>query len=53
MTETEEGSMEDFYKSIATPSWWIGVVIVSIAVNIVSVYVKSLIERLSAKLGGA
>ncbi len=45
--------MEEFYKSISTPSWWIGVVVVGIVVNIVSVYVKSLVERVSLKIGGA
>ena len=33
--------MDDFLKSLASPSWWIGVVLVSLLINLASAYIKS------------
>jgi len=41
--------VDDFYKNILTPSWWIGVVIVGIIINMASAYMKSLVDKFGAK----
>lgn len=45
--------MEELYKSISTPGWWIGVVFVGIVINLISTYLKVSIEAISARVGGA
>lgn len=37
--------MEEFIKSLSSPSWWIGVVIVGIVINIASAYLKNPIDK--------
>ena len=42
--------MSDFLNSLLSPSWWIGVVIVSFAINLASAYAKAPLDRLLNRL---
>ena len=37
--------MNDFFRSLSSPSWWVGVVIVGILINLVSAYLKPRLDR--------
>ena len=37
--------MSGFLSAIASPSWWISVVVVGIALNLISAYAKSALDR--------
>ena len=42
--------MEDIFKQLNSPSWWIGVVVVGIIINITSVYLKTFFEKSFSKI---
>jgi hypothetical protein len=42
--------MEDIFKSIASPNWWVGVVLVGLALNLASAYLKAPLDRLMSRL---
>jgi hypothetical protein len=37
--------MKDFFSSLSSPSWWVGVVIVGILINLISAYLKPRLDR--------
>ncbi len=41
--------MNDFLKNLSSASWWIGVVVVGLIINIVSVYIKANLDSRLAK----
>jgi len=42
--------MDELLKNLASPSWWIGVVLLSVALNLVSAYLKAPLDRALARL---
>ena len=42
--------MNEFLQNIGSPSWWVGVVVVSFIINLASAYSKPLIDRTLAGL---
>ena len=44
--------MDEFSKSISSLSWWLGVVVVGILLNIISAYLKSPLDRLFSGVSG-
>jgi hypothetical protein len=42
--------MDKFIKEISSPYWWIGVVIIGIAINIASSYLKNIIEFILSRI---
>jgi hypothetical protein len=38
--------LDDFLKGLASPSWWMGVVIVGIIINVLSAYLKKPLDKL-------
>lgn len=41
--------MSDFMQSLTSASWWIGVVVVGIAINLVSAYTKPRLDRMMSR----
>ena len=44
--------MDDFIKNFQSPAWWIGVVVVGIALNLLSAYLKTPLDRGLTLLSG-
>ena len=42
--------MSDLFNNLSSPSWWIGVVIVSFAINLASAYAKAPLDRALGRL---
>ncbi|SGY87688.1 hypothetical protein [Moritella viscosa] len=45
--------MEPFLVSLTTPSWWVGVVIVGIIINVISSYLKNPIDKILSAISGS
>jgi hypothetical protein len=45
--------MTELINNLSSVSWWIGVVIVGVLINLVSAYIKSPIDKLGSKLSSA
>lgn len=41
--------MNDFFKQISDPTWWVSVVVVGLLINLASDYLKPLLDRLMEK----
>ena len=44
--------MSDFIKNFLSPAWWIGVVVVGIALNLISSYLKNPLDRVLTLFSG-
>ena len=42
--------MEELLRNVSSPSWWVGVVIVGILINLISAYLKPRIDGIASKL---
>lgn len=49
-TLTSEGVMHTLLASLASPAWWIGVVIVGVAINLLSAYLKPLFDSSASRM---
>ncbi|WP_129125907.1 hypothetical protein [Geomonas oryzae] len=45
--------MQDFLKNITSTSWWVGVVIVGIVINLVSSYLKPYLDEQMSKMSAS
>lgn len=45
--------MEEFINSLSSPSWWMGVVIVGVIINVASAYLKKPIDLLLSKVSSS
>jgi hypothetical protein len=42
--------MNDFFRDLISPGWWLGVVVVSFLVNLAAAYVKPFIDSSTARI---
>ena len=42
--------MDEILRSISSPSWWLGVVVVSFIINLASAYAKPLLDRILVRI---
>ena len=42
--------MNDFFRDLKSPSWWLGVVVLSLLLNLAAAYVKPLIDGFLARM---
>jgi hypothetical protein len=42
--------MNDFFRDLISPGWWLGVVVVSFLVNLATAYAKPFIDRSTARI---